>query len=252
METRPVVVFLMLAGVLACAYMLMSHEPPERSRIRGTPEGKSGDEALKEAYARAIKDAETAEEGEICRNLTAIVESNTNLVWSGEPGNSRVLVVTWTSWDGYVNKTTMNATREIWVTTAPQLKGFIAGNEITGDACVLRLEQLLGLPPHNGKKWFVEIWASPKDLFRPSPDPGINDTEAQLDFSKDASPEYREFFNQLKNASYGPGGYPWTRLGYTYDWGGADDEIGLSEFVVVKGADIMVNRAYSTDEFCRQ
>jgi hypothetical protein len=32
-------------------------------------------------------------------------------------------------------------------------------------------------------------------------------------------------------------GFPWTRLGYTYDWTpGAADHVGVTEFIVAKGA----------------
>ena len=44
---------------------------------------------------------------------------------------------------------------------------------------------------------------------------------------------------------------PWTRLGYTYDWGNPNSKYGLSEFIVKDGAEIEVkftrkNRAFLT------
>ena len=38
---------------------------------------------------------------------------------------------------------------------------------------------------------------------------------------------------------YGPDGYPWTRQGYTYDWGGRT-KFGLSEFVIKKGVPVKI------------
>lgn len=94
------------------------------------------------------------------------------------------------------------------------------------------------------------------DLFRPSPDPEITDHEAQLSFpdSKflNVINEYIKWFNGQKAESYGQGGYPWTRLGYTYDWGNPDSEVGLSEFVINQGSIIEVNGSYSLRDYCMQ
>lgn len=209
--------------------------------------------SLQDVYHRAIEDARIAEPDEICTNLVAIVGYNKNLAWEGEPGRSRVLVVTWTSWEGYNSEVgqSVNGTREVWVTTVPELKEFCAKNRLSGDALTLRLEQLLGLPPGNGKKWLVEIWANPDDLFRPSPDPEITDHEAELNFRKDISAEYARWFNSLEEQSYGEKGYPWTRLGYTYDWGNPASEIGLSEFVIKAGASVTVHSVSSTGDYCK-
>lgn len=209
--------------------------------------------SLQDAYHRAIEDARIAEPDEICTNLVAITGYNKDLIWDGEPSRSRVLVVTWTSWEGYNSEVgqSVTGTREVWVTTVPELKNFCAKNHLSGDALTLRLEQLLGLPPSSGKKWLVEIWTNPDDLFRPSPDPEISDHEAELYFRKDVSAEYARWFSSLEEQSYGEKGYPWTRLGYTYDWGNPASEIGLSEFVIRTGAPVTIHSVSSTSDYCQ-
>jgi len=209
--------------------------------------------SIQEVYRNAIEDAKIAEPDEISRNLVAIVDYNDELIWEGEPGESSVLVVTWTSWDGYNNKVgeSMACTRDIWVTVVPNVKEFCSETHLFGDKLTLRLEQLLGLPPHNGKQWFVEVWVNPDDLFRPSPDPEITDHEAELDFPKNVNEEHIRWFNELKGKSYGENGYPWTRLGYTYDWGNPESEIGLSEFVIKSGVIIEVNSVLNTSDYCK-
>lgn len=199
------------------------------------------------AYRNAVEDARIAEPGEISRDLVAIVGYNRDLVWEGVPGSSRVLVVTWTSWDGYNGSIgeSITASRDIWVTVAPDIKDFTSKNRLSGDKLVLRLEQLLGVPAGSGKSWFVEFWVDPDDIFRPSPDPDITDHEAELDFPRRVSPEHIEWINALKAQSYGENGYPWTRLGYTYDWGNPKSEIGLSEFVIRKDAAVQVRSVAS-------
>ncbi len=68
------------------------------------------------------------------------------------------------------------------------------------------------------------------------------------------------FFGQYYN-SYGvslPTQYPWTSLGYTFDWawgpvglnGAGFMVYGESEYVIPKGARITVKGVYATAEYC--
>jgi len=207
---------------------------------------------LEKAYHSAILDAERAEPSEISNNLVAIVPSNERLIWKnkGDARNARILVVTWTNYDGYDNKIgqSVELSREIWVTTAPEVKNFC---KKTNNNRSLRLEQLLGLPPKAGKTKFVEMWVKPGDLFRPSADPEISDSEAETEFRTSnkfvvVSNDYVRWYNELKMKSYGTNGYPWTRLGYTYDWGDNRHHIGLSEFVIMPGATVEIHAISST------
>ncbi|MFZ4480441.1 MAG: hypothetical protein ACOYNZ_11185 [Rhodoferax sp.] len=143
-----------------------------------------------------------------------------------------------------------------WVTVVPELRNFFA---VTAPK-PLRIAQLLGLPPQAAisgdpkeYKYMMEMWVAPRDLFRPCPDTEISDTACETGFPIDsfrtadltnmlratAGPNYGVFmtypdwFGNQMRYSYTPGSnpYPWTRLGYTYDWGGSNP-VGLSEFVV--------------------
>jgi len=158
-----------------------------------------------------------------------------------------------------------------WVTVVPELKNLL-GSAPT----LLRVSQALGLPPPSTTKTLentciVELYVSPANLFRPSADPEVTDHEAELAFPADG---YRKFDDMLLvysdmpcDASYcasctasgkcgmttyrnwyknrrtyiysqtavsGP--YPWTALGYTYDWGNpTPPHYGVSEFVINSG-----------------
>lgn len=143
-----------------------------------------------------------------------------------------------------------------WVTVVPEIKKFFA----TTPAEPLRIAQLLGLPPEAGTagnsreyKYMLEMWVSPQDLFRPCPDTEISDSACEISFPVDAfrstnlgnmvaasaGPKagvfmtYPEWFDNQTRYSYTAGAspYPWTRLGYTYDWG-SSQHVGLSEFVL--------------------
>jgi hypothetical protein len=214
------------------------------------------DEELTQAYQAAIADAAVAEAAEISRNLTPITDDNPDLFWDDSTTKSRVLVVTWTSYEGYDSYAgqEMTLSRDVWVTVVPDIKDFCRTHSSEMSDPELRIEQLIGLPPHYGDTRFVELLAKPSDMFRPSPDPEITDCEATLYFPCVAgyltvSDDYVSWFNTLKGESYTDNGYPWTRLGYTYDWGGYGSEIGLSEFIVRSGAVVKVSGVYLNDDY---
>ena len=211
-------------------------------------------------YLDAIGDARTAEASEVADDLVAILPSNEYLVWD----QGRVLAVTWTSWPGYNSLvgSTIATTRLTWVTAVPQVIDFCRDQGLAVADRTLRLEQLMGLPPNNGKTFFVELWVDPADLFRPSPDPEITDTTAGLVFaangdqlhrvSADSVVSHRAWFENLRRVSYteGTGGFPWTRLGYTYDWARGSEE-GMSEFVLQAGAQVTVAAVVGTLQYCQ-
>jgi hypothetical protein len=109
---------------------------------------------------------------------------------------------------------------------------------------------LLGLPPANGKDRVVEMWVPLNGMFRPSPDPEIDDTSAGLDFPPGTSQMHMDWITDLRATSYGPDGYPWTQLGYTYDWAPDSNEVGLSELVVEQGTMVQVESVTPQDTYC--
>jgi hypothetical protein len=231
------------------------------------------------AYTKAVQDASHPTPEKISRNLTAIVPYNRDLIWENGLTGSRVLVVAWVSqWVGecYLNpdpaqgclpckvgQECTNMPFDTWVTVVPEIKNFFRG----ASPEPLRVAQLLGLPPGASyvakPRYMVEFWVSPKDLFRPCPDPEITDSECQLDFPADQFwvldstkkvyadqdcvqkgcgvtgdgicefRDYKGWFTNRKDFIYsGSNPYPWTGLGYTYDWGNPATSVGLSEFVI--------------------
>ena len=195
---------------------------------------------IDQMYTNAVRDAMVAEQSEIVNNLTAIADTNANLFWNGTGSNETVLVVTWTKYiSSYPVNTTVNTTwGDTWVTVVPEMKDFFSNK--TFENKTLRAEQLLGLQPNKGYTYFVELWVKPSDLFRPAPDNEINDTTAQLAFPSNVDANYTTWFNDSIIYSYFTKQMPWTRLGYTYDWGNHANEVGLSEFVIRKGAEVSV------------
>lgn len=204
-----------------------------------------------ELYAAAVEDAEVVTIDEVVDDLVAIRPENTDLM---RDPDGRVLMITWTSYDGYdgMEGASMPLGVEVWTTAAPQLQDFCRATGLQGEALSLRLEQLLGVPPGDGKTRMVSLWVPPEGLFRPSPDPEIDDSTAQLDFPPDVDPAHKQWIEDLRASSYVAPGYPWTQLGYTYDWSpDAESVEGLSEFVARAGTEVVVEQVVSQDEYCR-
>lgn len=202
---------------------------------------------LADLYSKAIDDALVGTLTEISEKLWAIATSNLKLIWQ-EPDKKQFRAVTWTSWNGYDDQqgSSVELTRDVWVTAVPELQEFCSGLTLDPKALTLRLEKYLGLPAHNGKTKFVEMWVNPSDVFRPCPDKEVDDSRCELDFPQNVDEAHKQWIvNQhaLK-------GYPWTALGYTYDWGNSESTVGASEFVVRKGAIVTVASIKETGEYC--
>lgn len=149
-----------------------------------------------------------------------------------------------------------------------------------------RIKQLLGLPPKSNYKYITEFWLDSKLLIRPTLNPSIeysgrqalptkiNLNNPQFNYSN-INRNYPSWFNvkldqQLKNRdkSYAfellmngnseDDPYPWTGLGYTFDWGANSDPIahaGLSEFLILDSKNLttknLVSPVVSTDTYCQ-
>ncbi len=202
-------------------------------------------------YQNAINDAMIADQNEISNQLIAITENNSYLTWNGTENDKKVLVVTWTKHPNRFpeNFTGTNTWGEIWVTVVPEIEDWFKTNYSSKSDVVFRAEQLIGLPKNSAYTHFVELWVKPTDLWRPSPDNEVTDNSAQLDFPVSIDSSYQTWYNDNIIYSYYPKRYPWTRLGYTYDWGSETSEIGLSEFVIKKNAQITVNKVSDNKAF---
>ena len=202
--------------------------------------------SLEQQYHLAVMDALLAAPEEICHDLTVISEENADLLWN----NGLVLVVTFTRFPGSYpeGETVETWWGDTWVTVVPELQAVY--HATATDQPLLRIEKLLGLPPDTGNEWFAELWVDPDDLFRPCPDREINDSVCELRFPDDAAEEHIEWFNNQIVESYcQEQQYPWTRLGYTYDWDSSTGEIGLSEFIIRQGAQVIVKRVENHESY---
>ncbi len=204
-----------------------------------------------QVYEAAVQDAMVIEENEICNNLISIVPNNNYLTWS----NGYVLVVVWTKYNSSypVSDTISTWWGETWVTAVPEIKDWFKRNNISENKLTLRTEQLLGMPANSGYSYFAELWVKPADLLRPAYDNEITDNTCGIYFPETVSNDYVLWFNNNIISSYysgkGADKSPWTRLGYTYDWGNQKNEIGLSEFIIKKDAKVIVKSIQLTQDY---
>lgn len=179
-----------------------------------------------------------------------------------DPVTKTVQVVQLTEFRGYTlgdNK----LGKYVWVTAVPEVRERCQG--FSGDL-EMRLRQLLGLPPYQEIIHFVVMDVRQGDIFRPATDSDPTTTlpcacpvtaECGKSFPKSASDEHKQWYAGEMLGRYfiveGPPerfGYPWTRLGYTYDWKPGADKYGASEYVVRKGASVRVVDIIPYRKYC--
>jgi hypothetical protein len=174
-------------------------------------------------------------------------------------GRETVDVVTWTGEDTARKYYPLGRTSvgvDVWVTLSPQLRDLCRSYSKEPKALRLRLQQLLGLPADaEGSKAtpreFVVMTVRARDLFRPCPDPDPTKPSCTLDFPKDAPERHKAWMaGQVSSRYTAPGGYPWTRLGYTFDWNPDTPRYGASEYVLRTGSEVTVKSKTPTVRFC--
>jgi hypothetical protein len=203
-------------------------------------------------YEQAIREAAIKQPADLEARLTPITAKNVDVAtWSYDLDSRSA------------GKLVRTLGADVWVTLVPDLKQRCEG--LTGDALSLRLQQLLGLPPGDAsdRKIFTFTVRS-ADVFRPCADPRIGTTACSMAVpdvrhagltDATAAAHFRFMLEQLLS-SYRVGfdkpGYPFTALGYTYDWApdSGTRHVGLSEYVVRRGAVVHDVQEIDTADYC--
>ena len=133
----------------------------------------------------------------------------------------------------------------VWTFTGGELEEWYQKNKEGVTDWQARIKELIGLRPDNESEYFTAMWVKPEDVFRPAYVSDIGTTEMTDAFSDEVDEDYKEWFDSNIISSYFDGKYPWTRLGYTYDWADNGSEYGLSEFIIKKDSDVKV--AYTVE-----
>jgi len=160
-----------------------------------------------------------------------------------------------------------------WVTVVPEVRDSCARWTEEGADVKMRLRQLLGLHPADSVAWFSEMTVPAAAMFRPTVDPavttrwpcanGLADASCGLVFPDSVGAAHRAWMaNQMLSSWQVPNGYPasgqgqpglgypWTRLGYTYNWHPGSPRYGASEYLVRQGAWVNVTSVNSIAAYC--
>ncbi len=220
-------------------------------------------------YRKGLEHASHPRPASVCNGLTVVDATNNKLVWKTIDGKTYVLAVTWKAdTTYYTKKDNYNASTglysyntgnyPVFITAAPYLKEEQYGN-YSDKKLTLRLDELLGLPPTAHYSYFMEVWVRPEDMFRPCFDPSVGTSACEFAPSKqDASRgDHMAWLYKYMYDSYSDtmitGRYPFSHLGYTYDWNPKNKaHTGLSEFVIGTNKDIFIKKVYTTRSYFTQ
>ncbi len=218
---------------------------------------------LERHYIKALTAASQPNASKISTNLVKVTPSTPNLKWRKINGEDYVLVSSWKADTKYykndANSGFYNTGKyPVWVTVAPELQQWVATQKKIPNADK-RLKQLLGLPPDADKKYFVEFWVRPQDLFRPCIDTEVTDANCDLHLKNTAAADCENLLwlaEQVRMSfedSVLYKRYPFTQLGYTFDWNPKNKQhVGLSEFVIGKNKNIVVGEVFTTADYLKR
>jgi hypothetical protein len=221
---------------------------------------------LKNKLDEAIADAKRPSQEKVVDNLWELTTSHSKIKTRINNGKTEFLMVSWK----YVKKPNEDwkpglkpINNQTWLTASNQVKEFCQtckglGISIPGNIMLsLRLQQYLGLilNKNSNKTHFVEMWVKAEDLSRPCIDPEINDSSCQV--LPVPVPKSNSVLQKIYKSSFEDNGehYPWTGLGYTYDWGNPKKpHVGASEFLLNpdpgKSVEVEVVSVTPTQEYC--
>ena len=199
-------------------------------------------------YNQAVEDAMKMGKNDI-HKLVTLTPNDSMTTWNG---NGQVLLVTWTSTLlGYEDGESCSLTDRMWCYSEKELISWYkknAGN-LNGDLTT-RFEQLLGLHENEGYTDFIAVWVDVKNVIRPAYNTNPTTNQMYTTLPENTSDMVKTFFeDQIYMSYYGAFSYPWTRLGYTYDWADNGTKYGVSEFMILKDSKVTVAYDKTNQEF---
>lgn len=209
--------------------------------------GKENVQDSDELYRHAIEDAVFADEDEIM-DLVTLTPDDDRVTWDDK---GRVLLLTFHRYpDSYPTGETVTLEwGEVWTFTEKEMASQYAAEISHDNDYDAALKHLLGMPLDKENTTVTGFWVYPKDIIRPAYQTDPTDKSMKVAFEEAPDSEYKEWFDDNILSSYFYGDYPWTRLGYTYNWGNHDSEYGVTEFLVKSGAQVEVEFTETEEEF---
>jgi hypothetical protein len=263
---RAALLLLLLSAVSGCATQRLA------PRVH-LPEGD-----LWKLYAEAVAETKTPAPAHLSRSLTALTTFTPELHWNGQ---GQVLMTTWTKasyWQGaQPGQPFTLSNHDVWLSASPFLQQFCQQLHLPPELLKLRLAQKLGMPPNSDNGVVVSMWVSPSQIFRPCPDPEVNDGECLVDLTAGtAAPSGCPWQDAIDHGQVSANwvtvtaahllwmcnnwtqsytgdpktSYPWTALGYTWDWGDPKNHLGESEYIVPGGTTVVFDSITPIETYC--
>ena len=248
----------MISGVLVSAMVVscgvsvsvQAEETTETEEAAETDSSAESEDDLRILFDQAVEDAMIAEDGEILP-VVSLDEGEPYAVYNEE---GRVLLYTFHKYpDSYPDGTDVKLEwGNVWTFTGGELEDWYQENKEGVTDWQTRMKELLGLTPDNESNYVTAMCVKPEDVFRPAYISDIGTVEMTDSFSEDVDADYKAWFDANIISSYYDGEYPWTRLGYTYDWADNGQAYGLSEFIVKQDSDVKVAYTVELDEMIQK
>jgi hypothetical protein len=238
-------------AIFLSASALQAQQPFQRGTEVKPDQPIAGEtQALWNVYERAVIDSAVYQRWNV-RPLHPLVADE----------HGQVLVAMVTSKDGKVGDTMTAGTYGMWVTGVPEVQTICRA--FRGDV-PMQLRQLLGLPPDADVPRVITLKVAIADIFRPAPDDSTNtpfpcqpqpDTTLPANcgnaFPSTTTPSHYQWMAVETLYLHAiPNGYPWTHLGYTYNWAPGADRYGASEYVIRGNAKGVIVENVPTGRYC--
>lgn len=232
------------------------------------------DSLMVEKYKAAIQKAVTAGSDQV-QPVVSLDPMSDMVTWNGD--KNRILLVVWhNDPERFEEGRRIKLEDEVlWTVADKEFRKWYNQNKESVRNWPRRLRQLMGYSLDTTLNFFSTVWVDPKDVIRPAFEINPTNTTMRATFADDSEtpsetvyyPEasedtlfgkkdegfmvwYHNWFDaMLEKRESSKTKRLWTRLGYTYDWTNDTPTYGLSEFIVVPDAEIMVNFTKQTKAF---
>jgi hypothetical protein len=209
--------------------------------------GMDSDSLLQVKYEAAITDAAEIKQEEIYPLVTITPESE-GITWDRD--STHVLVITFHDRPDIYDTDTLVMSQEVWTVSEKELYNWYKAHKDGVKDWDVRFKQLLGIRVRAKYTHFSALWVKPIDLVRPAYQTDVRLDSMMLKFDesfddyssdKEFKISFKHWFEGNRAKAYDKKtGFPWTRLGYTYDWGAEDKKYGLTEFLILKDSHVRV------------
>ena len=243
----PMIIVLVLMGLSGVLVHTVSSKIHANEKAKQSEQDKIKAEMI--TYEEAVVDALQAEQDEI-HDLVCLVKEDDRVTYDEE--NDRVQLVFWTDQAAEEFKKDDQLTLEeyTWAYADLELASWGAANkDVLKNSKDARIRQMLGLPENAKGSTFVLVSVTPERVLRAAYQPDAQLKKMSLAFEETVDQDFISWFNGQVTANYFENPRPWTRLGYTYDWGKTgDDHYGVTEFVIPAGTKVTVKDTFTNDE----